>query len=87
MLADCEQRAMVNGGTLFNPDTGASYTGSPERRAALAAGAPVDLPVSALPRSARGEELAWWRRAVVSADGAVAFYDDDGSRWLAGNGL
>jgi hypothetical protein len=29
----------------------------------------------------------WWRRAVVSADGAVAFRDDDGSAWLAENGI
>jgi hypothetical protein len=29
----------------------------------------------------------WWRRATVSADGAVTFYDDDGSAWLAENRL
>jgi hypothetical protein len=41
-----------------------------------------------LPAWARvGEPLHWWRRAVVSADGAVRFYDDDGRLWLAENGL
>ena len=28
----------------------------------------------------------WWTRAVVDADGVVEFYDD-GSVWLAENGL
>ena len=65
-----------------------SHTGSDERLVALRAGAPVDVPLSALPRWARaGEELRWWRRATVAADGAVTFYDDDGSAWLAENGL
>ena len=34
-----------------------------------------------------GQALHWWRRAVVSADGAVVLRDDDGSAWLAENGL
>jgi hypothetical protein len=25
----------------------------------------------------------WWRRATVTAAGAVKFWDDDGSAWLA----
>ena len=32
-------------------------------------------------------QLSRWTRAVVDADGAVAFRDDDGSAWLAENGL
>ena len=64
------------------------YNGTPERLAALQCGEPVDLPASALPAWARvGEKLNWWRRAIVSADGAVRFWDDDGSVWLAENGL
>lgn len=65
-----------------------AYTGCDERLAALRAGRPVDVPVSALPRWARpGEELRWWRRATVSPDGTAAFYDDDGTAWLAEQGL
>ena len=41
-----------------------------------------------LPPWARaGEPVHWWCRATVSADGAVSFWDDDGSPWLAENGL
>jgi hypothetical protein len=66
-----------------------SYTGRDERLAALRAGEPVDVPVSALPRWARaGEDLKrWWRRATVSPHGAVTFWDDDGSAWLQENEL
>ena len=42
-----------------------------------------DLP----PHARAGMACHWWTRAVVDADGAVEFYDDDGSAWLAENGL
>jgi hypothetical protein len=31
--------------------------------------------------------MLWWRRAIATAAGVVEFYDDDGSAWLAENGL
>jgi hypothetical protein len=41
-----------------------------------------------LPAWARvGEVCHWWRRTTVTAFGVVTFYDDDGSAWLAENGL
>ena len=42
-----------------------------------------DLP----PYARAGRRCRWRDRAVVDADGAVEFYDDDGSAWLAENGL
>ncbi|SUA03099.1 Uncharacterised protein [Mycolicibacterium fortuitum] len=46
------------------------------------------MPVGDLPPWARaGEPVHWFHRAIVTADGAASFYDDDGSRWLAENGL
>jgi hypothetical protein len=59
-----------------------------ERLAALHAGRPVDVCAGELPDWARiGEPTHWWRRATATADGAVNFYDDDASAWLAENGL
>jgi hypothetical protein len=34
-----------------------------------------------------GDVCHWWRRATVTAAGAVKFWDDDGSAWLAENGV
>lgn len=49
---------------------------------------PIDLQIGAMPPWARaGEPVHWSRRAIVTADGAVSFYTDDGGRWLAENGL
>ena len=87
-LVDREEQALAAGGALGWLPEQPSYTGTPERLAALRAGEPVDLPLSALPAWARnGDVLHWTRRATVSADGTVAFRDDDGSAWLAENGL
>jgi hypothetical protein len=56
--------------------------------AALRAGRPVDVCAGDLLAWAReGETTHWWGRATVTAAGVVAFYHDDGSRWLADNGL
>jgi hypothetical protein len=55
--------------------------------AALRAGTPVDVRAGELPAWARGETTRWWRQATVRADGAVTFWDDDGSTWLAEHGL
>lgn len=87
-LADREQRALAAGGTLdWSPDQ-PSYDGTPERLAALQRGETVDVALSALPPWARvGQPLRWSRRAVVSADNAVTFHDDDGAAWLVENGL
>jgi hypothetical protein len=65
------------------------HPGNALRLAALHAGRPVDVCAGDLPAWARpaGERMHWWRRAIVSADGAVEFYDDDGSAWLAENDL
>jgi hypothetical protein len=87
-LADREQRAVTAGGKLTDPTTGAAYDGSPRRLAALRAGEPVEVHASALPPWARvGVTVRWWTRAVVRPDGTVTFRDDDGSLWLAENGL
>lgn len=65
-----------------------SYTGSDDRMAALRAGRPVDVCAGDLLAWAReGETTHWWGRATVTAAGVVVFYHDDGSRWLADNGL
>ena len=87
-LVDREERALAAGRTLvWSPDQ-PSYDGSPERLAALQRGEHIDLPASDLPPYARaGRRCRWRDRAVVDADGAVEFYDDDGSAWLAENGL
>jgi hypothetical protein len=62
--------------------------GTATRLAALRAGEPVDVAVGDLPPWAReGEAAHWWRRATVTADGSVQFHNDDGSAWLAENGL
>jgi hypothetical protein len=55
---------------------------------AMRAGEPLDVSAGDLPAWARvGEACHWWRRATVTASGEVSFYDDDGSIWLAENGL
>lgn len=65
----------------------AGYTGTADRLAALRAGRPVNVPVSALPRWARPDgEVRWCDRAVVEPD-SVRFVEDDGRAWLAENGL
>ena len=75
-------------GTLFNSDTGTSYDGTPERLAALARGEVVEIRAVDLPAWARvGAVCRWWTRAVVRPDNTVTFRDDDGSAWLAENGL
>jgi hypothetical protein len=83
-----EDRAVANGGTLSNHDTGTSYDGTPERLACLRAGRPVNIAASDLPRSARADRgtLQWFHRAVVSPGGGVEFVDDNGE-WLAEQGL
>lgn len=64
-----------------------SYTGTVDRLAALRAGRPVNVPVSALPSWARPVgEVRWWDRAIVEP-GAVRFVGDDGSLWIEENGL
>jgi hypothetical protein len=61
----------------WSPDQ-PSYDGSAARLAALRAGEPVDIAASDLPPYARaGMACHWWTRAVVDADGAVMFYDDE----------
>ena len=61
--------------------------GNAVRLAAVHAGAPVDVCAGDLPPWAReGEAAHWWRRAIVTADGAVSFYDS-GAAWLTENGL
>jgi hypothetical protein len=69
--------------------TGIPLPGNRTRLAAFGAGEPVDVCAGDLPAWARpaGERMHWWRRATVTAFGAVTFYDDDGSAWLAENGL
>ncbi|MDT5101291.1 MAG: hypothetical protein QOC76_5028 [Mycobacterium sp.] len=60
------------------------------RLAALRTGQPVDVCAGDLPAGVRPAGKAyshWWLRATVTADGAVSFYDDDGSIWLAENGI
>lgn len=58
------------------------------RLVALRAGEPADVTAGELPPWARvGEAVHWWRRATVTATGAVTFYNDDASRWLAESGL
>ncbi|BBX69722.1 hypothetical protein [Mycolicibacterium psychrotolerans] len=86
-LVDREQRASWSPGhTLAWCPESASYTGTAERQAALEAGLPVDLPVSALPGWARvGEAPRWWRRATVYPDGTVTFRDDE-LAWIVENG-
>ena len=75
-VAEAEARALV-----VRP-------GVADRLAAIAAGQPVDVSVGDLPAWAReGQPMHWWRRATVAVTGAVDWYDDDGSRWLADNGL
>jgi hypothetical protein len=87
-LVDREERSLAAGGTLcWWPDQ-PSYDANPQRLAALRAGEPVDIAASDLPLYARaGMVCHWWTRAVVSADGAVTFRDDDGAAWLAENDL
>ena len=64
-----------------------AYDGTAERLRTLQRGEPLDLPASDLPPWARaGMVCHWWTRAVVDADGVVELYDD-GSVWLAENGL
>lgn len=64
-----------------------SYTGTVDRLAALRAGRPVNVPVSALPSWARPVgEVRWWDRAIVEP-GSVRFVGDDGRRWIEENGL
>lgn len=64
------------------------HPGSRRRLAALSAGGPVDVCAADLPAWARvGEVGHWWRRAIVTPAGAVTFWEDDGSMWLAENGL
>jgi hypothetical protein len=73
-LADREQRAVANGGTLPNVETGTSYEGTPARLALFRAGRPVALCAWDVPVAARGgerSEVLTWRRAVVHPDGAV----------------
>jgi hypothetical protein len=66
----------------------AEPTRHPQRLAALRAGRPVDICAGNLPQWARvGEETHRWRRARVTAAGAVTFYEDDGSAWLEDNRL
>ena len=61
--------------------------GQPDGSPAVSA-EPPQLPLRVAPPWARaGEPVHWWCRATVSADGAVSFWDDDGSAWLAENGL
>ena len=87
-LLDREARALAAGGTLPWTPEQPSYDGSEARLAALQAGEPVDMHANDLPPYARaGVVCRWWTRAVVDADGGIRFYDDDGSRWLAENGL
>lgn len=67
---------------------GIPLPGNATRLAALRAGEPVDVNVSDLPPWARERETVhWWRRAIVTADGALEFYDDRGAAWLAEQGL
>ncbi|MGP4055221.1 hypothetical protein ACTWP6_10440 [Mycobacterium sp. 4D054] len=82
-LAERERRAMATGGTVVNTTTGTAYTAHPARVAAFRAGAPVSLPASAIPETARhGIECRWWTRAIVHPDGTVDFLDDPAA-WLA----
>ncbi|MGV0781464.1 hypothetical protein [Mycolicibacterium sp. XJ775] len=86
-LADREERAARHGFAL-SPADQPSYTGSAERLAALRAGEPVNIRGCDLPPWARvGVVMRWWIRAVVAPDGTVTYGDDDGSRWLAEDGL
>jgi hypothetical protein len=87
-LVDREERSLAAGGTLgWSPDQ-LSYDANPQRLAALRAGESVDIAASDLPLYARaGMVCHWWTRAVVSADGAVTFRDDDGAALLAENDL
>jgi hypothetical protein len=91
-LADREERTARNGFQLSGVEqTGCgaySYRGTPDRLAALGCGEPVDIRAADLPAWARvGVVCRWWTRAVVGPDNTVTFRDDDGSRWLAENGL
>jgi hypothetical protein len=62
--------------------------GNAARLEAFRRGEPVNVPVSDLPKWAReGVDVrSWSLRAVVSAEGAVAYADDSGE-WLEENGL
>jgi hypothetical protein len=87
-LADREERAAAAGGVLIDPATGRPYRGTPRRLAALRAGEPVNIHAHDLPPEARvGLTCHWWTRAVARPDGTVTIRDDDGSMWLAENGL
>jgi hypothetical protein len=73
-LAEREARALANGGTLPNVETGTSYAGSAARLALFRAGLPVALCAWDVPVAVRGgerSEVLTWRRAVVHPDGAV----------------
>lgn len=62
--------------------------GNITRLAALRSGRPVDICVGDLPAWARpGRETHWWHRAIVTATGAIDFYDDTGRRFREEHGL
>jgi hypothetical protein len=88
-LLDREEAALAAGGTLgWGPDNRAM---TPTRRG-WRRGGPVSPSTSppAISRRMRraGRRCRWCDRAVVDADGGVVeFYTDDGSVWLAENGL
>lgn len=88
-LADREERAAAtHNGMLVNREAGTSYTGYPERLAAVRAGCSIDLPVGDLPPHARvGLDDQWCNRATVSPDGAITLSVDNGRLWAAENGV
>jgi len=88
LVAREERAAIRSGYVLADPKTGTSYSGLPDRLATLRAGCAINLPVGDLPPHARvGLDHHWWNRATVSPDGSIALSVDDGSLWLAEQGL
>ncbi|MFG1931318.1 hypothetical protein ACGFK1_11755 [Mycobacterium sp. NPDC048908] len=86
-LGEREELAARNGG-LVTEASGRVYVGNADRLAAFRTGAPAEMRAGDLPPSVReGDPTHWWRRAIVTAAVAVSFHDDDGSAWLAENGL
>jgi hypothetical protein len=87
-LREREELAATRPGFVVSyPETGTSYSGSPDRLATLRAGCAINLPVGDLPPHARvGLDTHWWCRATVSPDGSITLSRDRGE-WAAENGV
>jgi hypothetical protein len=87
-LLEREEQQIARFGRDMVCEDGAVFHWPRHRIDALRAGEPVEVKASMLPLWAReGVECRWWLRAVVHPDDSIRFVEDDGSRWLAENGL